>query len=172
MQLFSSHIDFAHNYEMSIVHFSQNLPPPPLETSKIFIRAFSRFWYPSYAILLPLAAIKIVSKHKVVCAQNVMSDPRLLYKQYRFCENRRNCPMNLRQKSFYIPFQDVFKKSKMFLAKISDFPTTCTRETSQPPNPHPQTYNCHFLWAKSICEASQDRCRRVVYSLIFTHKLK
>ena len=45
--------------------------------------------------------------------------------------------MNLRQKLSYIPFQDYSKKSENFLTKISNFPTTCHRETSHPPTPPP-----------------------------------
>ena len=130
--------------------FTYRFWPPvahlPRKRQKYFIAvlgkdtAFSRFWYLSCAISLPLAAIKIVRKHKVVCTQNLLSDPRLLYKQYKFCENRRNWPINLRQKLFYISFQDVSKKSKIFNKNI-EFSHDLSKRTvtAAKPPPHPPT---------------------------------
>ena len=44
--------------------------------------------------------------------------------------------MNLRQKLFYNPFQDVSKKLKLSYKNI-EFPTTCHSETLQPPTHSP-----------------------------------
>ena len=118
-----SHIKFDHKKHQLKVSFETPLipSPPGRETSKIFIdifgkdTAFSRFRYLSCVIPLSLAAIKIVSKHKVVCAQNLMSDPRLLYKQYKFCEKYKELTDKFKAnlKLFYILFRDVSKTSKI-----------------------------------------------------------
>ena len=95
--------------ETSVLRFSLD-PPPPLETTKM--RAFLRLWSLSCAIPLPLDR---------ETQSSLMSDPTLLYKQYKICEKQKNWPMNLRQKIFYISYQDVSKKSKNILTKISNF---------------------------------------------------
>ena len=129
----------------------------PLETPKIFIdifgkdTAFSHFRYLSCAIPLPLVAIKIVNKHKVVCAQNLMSYPILLYKQYKFCEEQKGLTDEFKAKYILYLFPRCFQKVQTILTKMSNFPTTCHRETSQPqPLPPPKL----ILREKLICEAS------------------
>ena len=78
----------------------------------------------------------------VVCTENLLSDPRLLYKNIRFVKNRRNWPINFRQKLLYFPFQDVSKKSKRFLQKHRIFPRVTEKRYSRhplPPPPHTHT---------------------------------
>ena len=58
------------------------------------------------------------SKHKVVCAENLMSDPKLLYKQYKFCEKQKELTEEFKAKVYYFislsKNQDVSKMSKIF----------------------------------------------------------
>ena len=62
--------------------------------------------------------------------------------------------MNLRQKLFYIPFQDISKKSNMFLT-IDNIEFS---HLSQPPTPLPTKRTIDlFLKVKSICEASLNQ---------------
>ena len=67
-----------------------------------------------------------------------MSDPRLQYRQYKFCEKQKEL-IDKWQVILY-PFPRCFQKVQSCLTKISNFPTTRHRETSQPPrNSHPKS---------------------------------
>ena len=109
--------------------FLSRTPPP--ETSKHIIDVFSKdtalsLLYLSCAIPLPLAAINIVTKHKV-CAQNLVSDARLLYKQYKFCEKQKELTDEFKAKVIYIAFHDVSKKFNFFKQKCQ----ICARVTEK-----------------------------------------
>ena len=131
------HISILPTTETSIVRFSR-YPRHPL--GKVKNTAFSRFLYMSCAIPLPLAAIKIVSRHKVVCAQNLMFDSRLLTKQYKFCEKQKELTDEFKGRSYFISLSEMFPKSPKVLTKISNFPTRYHRESRHrhrnPPPPH------------------------------------
>ena len=106
---------------------------------------------------LPLTAIKIVSKHKVVCVKNLMSDPRLLYQQYNVFGKQKELTDEFEAEviQFY-PFPRCFQKVQNLLTKISNFPTPCHRNVPPPPPPPPPpnaefTQNLRLLWAKLIC---------------------
>ena len=58
------------------------------------------------------AAIQIANKHKVVCAQNLMSDLRLMPKQNRFCDKQKKLIDEFKTKVILYPFQNVSLKSK------------------------------------------------------------
>ena len=97
---------------------------------------------------LPLAAIKIVNKNKVACAQNIIPDPcRLLYKQYKFCEKQKELTAEFKAKGiFNIPFKMFPKRSKIFdklmniefYRDMSQRNVTAAIPPSPPPHP-PQT---------------------------------
>ena len=66
----------------------------------------------------------VLSKHKVhvVCAQNLMCDPRLLYKQYKICEKQEKLTDEFKAKVIFYPFPRYFQKVHNFLTTISNFP--------------------------------------------------
>ena len=158
-----TYIDFAHKKRQFYVSL-ETAPSstPPWKRQNIYRyfckdTAFSRFWYLNCAIPLPLAAIKIISKHKVVYALNLVSDPRLLYKRYNFCDKQKELTDEFKAKIILYPFPRCFQRVQSFLTKMSNFPTTCHKETSQPPtppSPNVQLTFLQFLWAKSLCKAS------------------
>ena len=49
------------------------------------------------------------SKHKVVCAQNFISDPRLPYKQNKFCEKQKELTDEVKAKVILYPFPRCFQ---------------------------------------------------------------
>ena len=90
-------------------------------------------------------------KYKIVCAQNLMSDFRLLYKQYTFCEEQKELTDELLQKSFYQPRSqalpspkrkdpgyEVVTLSKMF-PKSQKFPRVTEKRHSRYPTPPKRT---------------------------------
>ena len=68
-----------------------------------------------------------------------MSDPRLLYRQYKFCEKQKELTNEFEAEVIYIPFQDVSKKSKTFKQKYRIFPLRVTEKRHYRQQPHPQT---------------------------------
>ena len=97
----ASHINFAHKKRHFYVSLETRHPPPPpppphLPSTLRKVKNIYRYFWQRYRFLtflipewLHLAAIKIVSKHEVVSAQHLMSDPRLPYKQSKFCEKQK-----------------------------------------------------------------------------------
>ena len=77
--------------------------PPSLEAPTIFIDIF---------VLLPV--IKIESNTKQSMRKISYLIPDYYTNNINFAKKGMNWPMNLRQKLFYIPFQDVSKKCKIF----------------------------------------------------------
>ena len=118
-----SHIKFDHKKHQLKVSFETPLiPNPPGNVKNIYRYFWQRYHLLTFSIselrytaVFSCYHIKIVSKHKVVCAQNLMSDPRLLYKQYKFCEKYKELTDKFKAnlKLFYILFRDVSKTSKI-----------------------------------------------------------
>ena len=74
------------------------------------------------------------SKHKV---QNLMSDPRLLYKQHKFCEKQKELTDEFKAKVILYPFPRCFQN---YLTKITNSPTCDMQRNvtaSYPPPPTP-----------------------------------
>ena len=81
------------------------------------------------------------SKHKVVCVQNLMSDPRLPYKQYTFCEKQKELTIESIAKVILYPFQGCFQKVQKLLTEISNFSHVSQRNVTAaiPPPPFKRT---------------------------------
>ena len=101
--------------ETSILRFSRD-PPPPWNVKSLATIAFSRFWYLSYSIPLPLAAIKIVSKHKVVCTKFHFWSQTTYYINYIFCEKQKELADEFKTKGilYFISLSKMFAKSPNF----------------------------------------------------------
>ena len=59
---------------------------------------------------------------KVVCAENLMSDPRLLYKQCQFCEKQKELTNEFKAKVTLYTFPRCFQKDNIFLKNDRLFP--------------------------------------------------
>ena len=138
-------------------------PTPPHSHPLGNVKNIYRYFWHRYASLTFLISelrctaafncyIKIFSKHKAEFAQNLMSNPRLLYKQYIFCEKQKGLTDEFKAKVILYPFQDVPKKFNKFLTKISNFTTTCHKEASPAPPPNVQLTFLVGLASVGLCE--------------------
>ena len=125
--------------ETSILHFSRDPPPTHPPTHLGNVKNIYRYFWQRYRFLMFLiselrytAAIKIVStKHKVVCAQNLVSDTILLYKQYKFCEKQKELTDKCQTKVILYPFPRCFQdKCRIFPRRVTD------KRHSRQPSPY------------------------------------
>ena len=150
----ASHIEFAHKNVNFTFLSRPPTPPTPLGNVKIFISifgkdtAFSRFWYLSYAIPLPLAAIKIISKHKVVHKISCLT-PDYYINNINFVKKLKKLTDEFKARVILYPFPRCFQKVQTFLTKVSSHDASHRNITAANPSPPPppQTYNWRFLWA-------------------------
>ena len=122
----ASHIDFAHKKGQFYVFLERTRSPPPPLREKYVKTILSIFLCFSL-----LSRLQVNGKYSPCTKSHVWF--LLLYKQYKFCEKQKELELtdefSKENRSFYIPFQDVSKKSSTFFNKnIRIFSTTSQRE--------------------------------------------
>ena len=73
-------------------------------------------------------------------SNELAADPRQLYKQYKFCEKQKELTDKFKARVFYIPFQDVSKKSSKIFNKAIEFSQDVSQRnvTAAIPTPTPK----------------------------------